>query len=49
MAPFLDMALGFTAPAAGLLAAQWGYAAIFLAGVASIALALFSLIGMHKS
>jgi MFS family permease len=45
---FFDMALGLTAPAAGLLGAQWGYASIFLAGGCSVALALLALLGVAR-
>jgi MFS family permease len=46
---FFDMALGLTAPAAGFLAAQWGYPVIFLAGVVSVGLALISLLGVART
>jgi MFS family permease len=46
---FFDVALGLTAPAAGLLGSQWGYSSIFLAGGCSVALALLALIGVARA
>ena len=46
---FFDLAIGTTAPLAGWLASGFGYPAIFLGGVASIAFALLSLLGVANN